>query len=185
MDMRGARFDASELESLDAQGKRTRVEGFGGKAKERPSLPVNFEDSPEIRRRFGENAFRAWDKPRPMGWSHAGCSYKAAFWREDKGSPSPVLVAPVGILPETCRLLIHTGAFKGNEAIPCRFKKNFSLFNHMRLLFLKTRLVLRFILGLAGYGPRKESARGFLLPANITQDLTFLDGLHPFWAGAV
>jgi len=182
MDSRSVGLDASELESLDAQDKRARDKGITGEIKNRASFAVNVEHSPETGGGFGEEAFRTRDKSRSMGRPHSCCPPKTAFWRKNKGSPGSVLASPIRVLPEACRLLVYSGAFKRSEEIPRRFKKNSSFLNRTRRLYLKTKRGLRCILGSAGYGQRKENECVFLPPAIMLPGLIFSAGLRLFWA---
>ena len=182
MDSRGIRLDATELESLDAQGKRAGDKGVRDKTQEWASFAVNPRYATEIGDGFGEEAFRPWDKPGSMGRSHACCPPETAFWREDKSPPSPVLAAPIRVLSETCRLLVYSGAFKRSEEVPRRFKKNFGLLSRRRRLPLRTKRDSRYIPDWEGCGLRKASVCVSLPLATIAPGLIFSAGLRLFWA---
>jgi len=139
MDSRSVGLDASELESLDAQGKRSGVEIFGTGKETRASCSFDSKGSPRTGRRFREVPVRIWVKSNSVGWSHVGCSPEAAFQDNLEGSAGSVLDASSGLSTKTGWLYLSSGTERGGQTIWSGVKKNFNLWGLRKPLFLRTK----------------------------------------------
>lgn len=126
MDRRGLGDDASESESLDAQGERTGVEGSRTSKATRASGSFNLEGGSGIGRSLGAVPVGVWAESSSVGWPHISGPPEASFWNKLEGSAGPVLDAPIGLSAETGRVFISSSAERRGQAISPSIKKNFS-----------------------------------------------------------
>lgn len=109
VDRRRAGDNASELESLDASGKRSWNRGFGaGEAAGAPAT-VDAKGAKAVRGRSREVSFCIWAPEGPMGRPHPRGPSEASVRDNPEGSSGAVLDAPVGVPAEAGRLYVSSG----------------------------------------------------------------------------
>ena len=91
LDRRRVRVDASEFESLDAPGERSRVKGFGAHKAAWASGADNPKSSAAIRRRFRAVSFGIRVTPSSMGWFHFGGPSEASVGDNLEGPSASLL----------------------------------------------------------------------------------------------
>ena len=143
MDNRRLRLDASEPESLDAQGERGRPEFLNARSKDRASCPSKPGDSSAIGGAVGETSSGIWAKSCPLGWSNLGCALKTLIWDKVESSSGSVLDAPVGLLPKACQLFLSSGKERRGQKVSFCFKKNSSPWDLVETIVFEDETGLR------------------------------------------
>jgi len=169
MDLRGLGPEPSKLESLDAQGQRTRVGLLKTSTQTGTSCPFDSPDSSGIRGAAGETSFRVWAQSGPLGWPHLSGSPPASLWNQAEGPSGAVLDAPIGISTETGQLFLPAGPGRRKQAVPQIVKKNCGPWDPRRPSSLRTKPVSRPILVWGSVGPREGNGFVSLPPANIAK----------------
>jgi len=167
MDCRGPGDDASELESLDAQGERTGAEGPGTSKATGASGSFNSQGASAIGRPPGAVPFGVWAEPGSLGRPHISGPPEASFRDNPEGSPGPVLDAPARLPAETLWVFVPSRTKLGGQAISPALKKNSSPSKRARRSSLRMKRVLRCILGSGLGGRRWESGCVFQRRASI------------------
>lgn len=91
MDNRGLGVEATRIESLDAQDKRTGVKIFGIDKEAWTSGSINFGSSPRVGRALGEVSSRVWIKPGLVGRPYLSRLSETPFWDNVESSSSAVI----------------------------------------------------------------------------------------------
>ena len=97
MDRRRVGDNASELESLDAPGKRSRGKGLGTPETAGASAALDAKGAKAVGRGPGEISLGIRAPSGPMGWSHPRGPSEASVWDNPEGSSGSVLDAPVRV----------------------------------------------------------------------------------------
>ena len=126
MDRRGSGDNASEFESLDAQGKRAGAKESGTDKAPGASRTLNCQGAAGIGSSLRAATFSVWAESGPVGRPHISGPLKAPIWDSAESSTGPVVDAPVRVSAETSRVFISSSAQRGGQAISPDFKKNFS-----------------------------------------------------------
>lgn len=139
MDSQSLGFNATKLESMDAQSERAGLKVFGTGKEAWATGSFNLRGMEEIGGGFREVSVRIWVKPGSVGWSHLGSSSKPPFRDKGKSSSSSELDAPIGVSAEEGWVHVSSGTGERGQAISQGFKKNFGLWGPRRRSSLRTR----------------------------------------------
>jgi hypothetical protein len=146
MGLRGARPDASEFESLDAQGEQTGTVGIkAGKTSRAPGA-IDSRDPGEAGGRPGEGAPGVWIESCPLGWTDPGEASGASVRDKAEGATGAKVDASAGVPTEAGQLFVYSSASAGSEEFSQDVKKNFENWALGRPWSLKMRPVLACIL---------------------------------------
>ena len=170
MDRPGIGDDASEPESLDAQGERAGAQGPAtGKAAGATS-PLDTEGASTIGRPSGTVPLGVWAEPGSMGRTHLGGAPEAPLWNKLEGPAGPVLDAPAGLSAEAGWVFLSASQERRSSAISPGFKKNCDPWSRGRRSYSRMKRGLPSILAWGWDGPRWESGCGLPQPASTGSD---------------
>lgn len=124
MDRQRIGDDASEPESLDAQGERAGNESPRTREATRAARSDNAKGSSAIGGSPGTVSLGVWAEPGSVGRTHPGGAPEAPLWNHLEGPAGPVLDAPVGLPPEAGWVLLSASQERRSSAISPGLKKN-------------------------------------------------------------
>jgi hypothetical protein len=127
MDLRGFGDNASEFESVDAQGKRAGAKDSGTDKAPGASRSLNGSGAAGIGSSLRAVTFRVWAESGSMGRPDISGPLKAPVWDSAESSTGSVVDAPVRLSAETGRVFVSSSAQRRGQAVSSDFKKNFSL----------------------------------------------------------
>ena len=126
MDRRGSGDNASEFESVDAQGKRAGTKDSGTDKAPGTSGSSNCQGAAGIGSSLRAVTCRVWAASGSVGRPDISGPLKAPVWDSAESATGPIVDAPIGLSAETGRVFISSSAQFRGQAISPDFKKNFS-----------------------------------------------------------